>query len=688
MVRAGLLSDDQLAAVQTLSSARKLSFVEALIEANAVDEDSIVAFLHSKLMIPRVGASVLEAVDPGALSRIPADLAQRHAVLPVSADETGNLTIAMVDPTDMRAVDAISAHTGAYLVRAVAPLRIVRAAIIKHYNLTPPAPTPAPTPIAPAPVAPVTAIEPQPAAVIKPSAVIRPAAVIQPSAVVMPGPRPAVVLPAGALASSYGNSPEPTARPSVPEPTARPSSPDPTPVSAPVPSVTPPVARTGPAGSAPSPVAPPVVGPAPVVPPPIVAPPPIAAPTVTPTVAPPPPSATPTQRIPVPMSAVSANITPTAALTNPGVPVPSTSAAIAPPSSAPQPPAPVTAPSNPLNAVPAPTHPLNTIQSPAVTGHTVPSPAITGQTVPTPVHPLNTIQSAHSPTSNPLNSLPATQAVFNPQPPPTFTPARDEPLPSAVSTKTMPLFELGRRNSDVTGTTIPGNQRPNDTLPGHQRVSDVVDIPLDDLEDTPPTPAAATPTSTPAAKPGRDADDAMTTANWNPPNYGVVHEVIPLSPEAFQRLLPRFSTVRTRDEVTDLLLDFLAEGFSRVIMFTHIKGEIRGRDARGEDLMVDAVRQIRIPATGPSLFSSVIERQMPYFGPMRTDTAIDAAFFGALGGVEGVVLCLPVLLRDKVPLLVFASGSHNPVDPRSLQDLTNEVAAALERLIVLEKTRR
>ena len=103
--------------------------------------------------------------------------------------------------------------------------------------------------------------------------------------------------------------------------------------------------------------------------------------------------------------------------------------------------------------------------------------------------------------------------------------------------------------------------------------------------------------------------------------------------------------------------------------------------------MVEAVRQIRIPATGPSLFSGVIERRQPYFGPMRTDTAIDAAFFGALGGVDGMVLCLPVLMRDKVPLLVFASGSHNPVDPRSLQELTTEVSAALERLIVLDKAR-
>ncbi|MFY0531209.1 hypothetical protein [Nannocystis pusilla] len=40
-----------------------------------------------------------------------------------------------------------------------------------------------------------------------------------------------------------------------------------------------------------------------------------------------------------------------------------------------------------------------------------------------------------------------------------------------------------------------------------------------------------------------------------------------------------------------------------------------------------------------------------------------------------------------MPLIVFASGSSNPVDPRSLHELTHEVAAALERIIVIEKAR-
>jgi hypothetical protein len=421
----------------------------------------------------------------------------------------------------------------------------------------------------------------------------------------------------------------------------------------PVPSASPaiPAAKPGPTGSAPSPVAPPVLATPPQVPALPVTPPIATPPTLVP------PSATPTPPRPVvSLASVSASITPPGGLTN-NAPVPTTSPGIA-----------------------SPTHPLNAIQS----STTHPQGA-----APAPTHPLNTIQAAPVFNPNPTASFtPAPTHVYTPpgatvpsppQPQPLFTPARDEPQQSGVSTRTMPLFELGRRAQDAAGSTLPGVQNPNETLPGGSR-ADVVDIPLDDLED-PPAPTS------PTARTGREADEAMSTANWNPPNYGVAHEVIPLSPEAFQRLLPRFSAVRTRDEVTDLLLDFLAEGFSRVIMFTHIKGEIRGRDARGEDLMVDAVRQIRIPATGPSLFSSVIDRHMPYFGPMRTDTAIDAAFFGALGGVEGVVLCLPVMLRDKVPLLVFASGSHNPVDPRSLQDLTNEVSAALERLIVTEKNR-
>lgn len=617
MVRAGLLSDEQLAAVQATSAERKLSFVEALLAHGFADEDSVVGFLHSKLMIPKVGASILEGVDRSALDRVPGDLAARHAVLPISSDETGNLTLAMVDPTDMKAVDAISAHTGAYLVRAVAPLRVIRSSIHRHYGIeAPPLPELAPRAAKPSGPAPAAVIPPAPVpsassprsgpAVVavpsvpappvvpeidaptvpgaaapaasgasRPTSGIRPAAVIQPSAVLMPGaPRPAAVLMPNAFAPSpYGIQP----------------------------------------------VAPPVVAP----------------PVAPPVVEPPVPSASPSA--PVPAASSSG-------------PVPAASSS----------PRPDSQPFVSASGAPAVSPPPGHVAAPTPRAPSAPVPV---------ARPASGVvaQAVTSPGSGPIAAPSVSLA------PPGVEVASLEPTPPVYAGGAMAT--LRANEPDVARVDAPAEDDASETLTAGSRSPDVVDIPLDDLE----TNERGT-----TLVPGEDAAKA---AGWNPPSFTAANEIVPLSPEAFHRLLPRFATVKTRDEVTDLLLDFLAEGFSRVIMFVHIKGEIRGRDARGEDLLVEAVRQIRIPAGGPSVFSGVIERRAPYFGPMRTDTPIDAAFFSALGGVEGVILVLPVLLRDKVPLIVFASGSSNPVDPRSLHDLTHEVAAALERIIVLEKQR-
>ncbi|MCY0985642.1 hypothetical protein OV203_00770 [Nannocystis sp. ILAH1] len=665
MVRAGLLSDEQLAAVQATSAERKLSFVEALLTHSFADEDSVVGFLHSKLMIPKVGASILDGVDRSALDRIPGELAARHAVLPISSDETGNLTLAMVDPTDMKAVDAISAHTGAYLVRAVAPLRVIRSSIAHHYGIPAPtlpslqatkpatAATPAavippsgsaPVPVASqsraapaavinvptvtpptvgapsngAPVVPTPpVVEPPAAGVVagpnasRPSApsgaAIRPAAVLQPSAVLMPGaPRPAAVLPAAAFAPSpYGIPPQPAATAAAPTVTA--------PASGPAPSVSPPGNVTQQAGSS----------------------------SLAAALAATPASATaPAGNVTQPVGSSNLTAPPAAAAT----PVSSASPA----------PGNVTQPFS-SSSITAPNPAAQSSSSRSISG-SIPrepdsvSPVSTAPTVPVP------------------SASPATTAA---------EPADGKAVP--VIAGAMATLRPAEEVDTSRGRTEPGTESAAETLSGAARNADDLDIPLDDLESDR---GGASESTT-----GEATFDAAKTQTWIPPSFTAANEIIPLSPEAFHRLLPRFATVKSRDEVTDLLLDFLAEGFSRVIMFVHVKGEIRGRDARGEDLLVEAVRQIRIPAGGPSVFSGVIERRSPYFGSMRTDTPIDAAFFSALGGVEGVILVLPVLLREKVPLIVFASGSSNPVDPRSLHELTHEVAAALERIIVIEKAR-
>lgn len=167
----------------------------------------------------------------------------------------------------------------------------------------------------------------------------------------------------------------------------------------------------------------------------------------------------------------------------------------------------------------------------------------------------------------------------------------------------------------------------------------------------------------------------------------LVADPAPLSAAAFGRVLPKLVEAANRDEITTVLLEFLAEGFDRVILFVHTQGMLRGRDCRGEDLMTEAVRQVRIPMSGPSTFSQVVDTGTPYFGPWRTENKIDAMFAEALGSIRGNVLVLPVKLGVRVPLLVFASNTPHPVDPRSLNELVDGVAGALERLILARKSR-
>ncbi|MEM6996974.1 MAG: hypothetical protein AAF721_41105, partial [Myxococcota bacterium] len=166
-----------------------------------------------------------------------------------------------------------------------------------------------------------------------------------------------------------------------------------------------------------------------------------------------------------------------------------------------------------------------------------------------------------------------------------------------------------------------------------------------------------------------------------------VVESAPLSAAAFGSVLPRLVEATNRDEITTVLLDFLAEGFGQVVLFVHTQGTLRGRDCRGETLVADAVRQVRIPMSGPSTFASVIESGRPHFGPWPAAGRINSMFAQAMGGIRGNVLVLPVRLGGRVPLIVFAANTPHPVDPRSLSELVDAVSSALERLILARKTR-
>lgn len=185
-----------------------------------------------------------------------------------------------------------------------------------------------------------------------------------------------------------------------------------------------------------------------------------------------------------------------------------------------------------------------------------------------------------------------------------------------------------------------------------------------------PALASSTPPS-PAADPALEPEHASPIAAEPPPPVNI---------------LDHLAIAQDRDAVTTTLLDFLESGFERVMLFVHTQNQLRGRDARGDDLLLEAVTQVRIPTTGASLFADIIESGAPYFGLWATDRPIDRMFARAMGGVRGDTLLLPIVLQGKVPLLVFATGTRASWDPKLLGELSSAAGQALERVIQRRKS--
>lgn len=425
MQRAGLLSENQVRSARVHGSERNISFVDAMLELGLSDEDAIVAFAQSKLMIPSVRDAILGRITPETLRVVDPRIAAAHSVVPISLDDQNNLTLAMADPTDIEAVQAVAEHTQRCVVRAVAPASAMAEALSKYYG-----------------------------------AVAAPSQARTLNGEVEDTP-PAY--PTGSFFLQDGRQPRDS------------------------------------------------------------------------------------------------------------------------------------------------------------------SPEATNATM------MSSRENASG--ERPVYS----QRGAGPQRSPAPSPADER--------------------------TFVGAKRPD-------RITQI-GMPNKATVEEPVAPPAQAGVPQPTAPRG----------SWQPPFSDQDDEPIPLSPEALEHTRPRFASIVDRDDVTRLLLDYLGAGFSRVILFLNTRGELRGHDCRGADLLVDAVRRVRIPATGDSMFSRVLNHATVHFGPANLAGPIDESFARAMGGLKGNILLLPVQIGPTVPLVVFAQGASAPVDPRSVMELSELVGQAIARII-------
>jgi type IV pilus assembly protein PilB len=107
----------------------------ALVKLGFLSDDDVTNFLSRQYGVPAINLNYFE-IDPSVVKLIPYDTAKRYQILPLSR-VGASLTIAMVDPTNVFAMDDIKFMTGFNIEPVVASEAAILEGIEKAYNTSP-----------------------------------------------------------------------------------------------------------------------------------------------------------------------------------------------------------------------------------------------------------------------------------------------------------------------------------------------------------------------------------------------------------------------------------------------------------------------------------------------------------------------------------------------------------------------
>jgi type IV pilus assembly protein PilB len=106
---------------------------DILVRQGVLSEEDFLAVISEKLSIPKVNVDNL-VIDPEVIRRVPVDLAKKHKLIPILQMGT-SLTVAMVDPLDLIAVEELKYHTGLEVNRVIAAPSQIQKAISDYYTV-------------------------------------------------------------------------------------------------------------------------------------------------------------------------------------------------------------------------------------------------------------------------------------------------------------------------------------------------------------------------------------------------------------------------------------------------------------------------------------------------------------------------------------------------------------------------
>ncbi len=129
----GLLSQQQIEQALAIQRTTGERFGRILTSQGWITENDLLDALSERFNIPRLRHIDAYAIDPSVVKLVPVEMARRYSIIPLFRVED-ILTIAISDPLDVEAVDAVRFHTRLHVQEVLAAESEIAAAIKKYYR--------------------------------------------------------------------------------------------------------------------------------------------------------------------------------------------------------------------------------------------------------------------------------------------------------------------------------------------------------------------------------------------------------------------------------------------------------------------------------------------------------------------------------------------------------------------------
>ncbi len=132
LVKEKIITTEQLEQANKVQKEQSCRLGSALVKLGFLTDEDVTNFLSRQYGVPAINLSYFE-IDPSVVKLIPFETAKRYQILPLSR-VGASLTIAMVDPTNVFAMDDIKFMTGFNIEPVVASESSILAGIDKAYG--------------------------------------------------------------------------------------------------------------------------------------------------------------------------------------------------------------------------------------------------------------------------------------------------------------------------------------------------------------------------------------------------------------------------------------------------------------------------------------------------------------------------------------------------------------------------